>query len=157
MIQNFFNFCFLLQKSNKENVTSYDKSNAVYFWFRRKFWTDQTMASRIKSTAKPAKPKMQIQPHTYDHTPQPHTALTLHGRIDIQIQAVLRLVLQVRKHAAQKLQPSAGHLLQGGRLVGDVGQPLRAHRSVAVRNIQSRNVNMYCWKSHYAHSPTKCD
>lgn len=59
------------------------------------------------------------------------------GRVDVQIETVLALVLQIGQQPLQILQPPPGHLLQGGRLVADVRQPLRAHRTKLVGDLHA--------------------
>lgn len=57
----------------------------------------------------------------------------MHRRKHVQVQTVLRLVTQQWQKSPQILQTALGHPLEGGRLVGNVGQPLRAHRAEGVR------------------------
>lgn len=63
---------------------------------------------------------------------------TLSWSINIQIEAILVLVLQVRQQSFQILQPPTGHLFQRGGFVGNVRNPLRAHRTESVRDLNTR-------------------
>lgn len=54
-------------------------------------------------------------------------ALTLRRGEDVQVQAIFGLVAQVRQQALEIDEPSHGHPVQGVRLVGHIGQALRAH------------------------------
>ena len=65
------------------------------------------------------------------------------GEVDVEVEAVLRLLAEAALDAAQVAQPPAGHGAQRARGVGRVGQLLRAHRAVPRGRQHARPVHRW--------------
>jgi hypothetical protein len=64
--------------------------------------------------------------------------VTLRGCVDVEVEAVLALVLQVGQQPLEVLQPAPGHPFERGGLVGDVRQALGADGAELVGDLDAR-------------------